>query len=312
MDALQEKITKEGLSVVRLDHPSGSKCLATLFGGHVVSFQDSNGKEYLFLSSKAILTGKKAIRGGVPVIFPQFGPGKLPQHGFARTSTWTLAQPPVFNATTNTTTAILTLKDTNDTYSVWPHHFELKLSLELHPAKLVMELSCSNTDTAPFEFTSALHTYFSVPDVRHVTIRGKDLERCEFVAYEDVGDGIPPGTVRKQGKDEIVFAGYLDRSYFDGPALMRIVDEEEEEEGGPSSKVVVVVEAVKSSGFRDCVVWNPWKEKADAMSDMGVDEWMRFVCVEAAVVRVPVRLDPGMSWAASQTVSGAVLPPPKL
>lgn len=69
MDTLQEKITKEGLSVVRLDHPSGSKCLATLFGGHVVSFQDFKGNEYLFLSSKAIFTGKKAIRGGTPVMY---------------------------------------------------------------------------------------------------------------------------------------------------------------------------------------------------------------------------------------------------
>lgn len=235
--------------------------------------------------------------------FPQFGPGKLPQHGFARNSFWTLSQAPAFNSASNTTTAELVLRDTSDTYAVWPHHFELKLRLELHPAKLVMELCCTNTDAAPFEFTGALHTYFRVPDIRRISISGKELEKCKFVAYEDMGDGIPPGTVRKQGKDEIVFNGYLDRNYFDAPESMKVVDED---------SASVVVEVVKSCGFGDCVVWNPWKEKADAMNDMGLDEWLRFVCIEAAAVGNPVKLDPGKSWVASQTVSGSVLPHPKL
>ena len=40
-----------------------------------------DGTEKLFLSSKAILDGTKAIRGGIPLVFPQFGPGVLQQHG---------------------------------------------------------------------------------------------------------------------------------------------------------------------------------------------------------------------------------------
>jgi glucose-6-phosphate 1-epimerase len=49
----------------------------------LVSFINENNKELIFVSSK---TAYVKIRGGIPVIFPQFGPGVLPQHGFARES----------------------------------------------------------------------------------------------------------------------------------------------------------------------------------------------------------------------------------
>ncbi|KAI8918131.1 galactose mutarotase-like domain-containing protein [Entophlyctis helioformis] len=61
-----------------------------LWGATVTSWR-YKGVERLFLSSKAILDGTKAIRGGIPLVFPQFGasPGApLPQHGFARVSRW--------------------------------------------------------------------------------------------------------------------------------------------------------------------------------------------------------------------------------
>lgn len=42
-------------------------------------------------SEKAVFDNKKAIRGGIPLVFPNFGPWDLgPQHGFARISMWTL------------------------------------------------------------------------------------------------------------------------------------------------------------------------------------------------------------------------------
>ena len=46
------------------------------------------------MSSKAALDGSKPVRGGIPVVFPAFGPpthpehSKLPQHGFARSEIW--------------------------------------------------------------------------------------------------------------------------------------------------------------------------------------------------------------------------------
>ena len=56
--------------------------------------ETGNLKEILFVSSKAFLDGTKPVRGGIPVVFPCFGPPthpdhlKLAQHGFARNVTW--------------------------------------------------------------------------------------------------------------------------------------------------------------------------------------------------------------------------------
>ena len=72
-----------------------------LFGATITSWKASDRgqlgspAERLFLSSKAALDGSKAVRGGIPVVFPCFGPpehpdhSKLPQHGFARNEIWT-------------------------------------------------------------------------------------------------------------------------------------------------------------------------------------------------------------------------------
>jgi glucose-6-phosphate 1-epimerase len=71
-----------------------------LFGATVISWKatEKSGPgepiERLFVSSKAALDGSKAVRGGIPVVFPCFGPpehpdhSKLPQHGFARNEFW--------------------------------------------------------------------------------------------------------------------------------------------------------------------------------------------------------------------------------
>lgn len=50
--------------------PSGESVTVHLFGATVISWKLANGAEQLFVSSKATLDGSKAIRGGIPVVFP--------------------------------------------------------------------------------------------------------------------------------------------------------------------------------------------------------------------------------------------------
>ena len=65
------------------------RAIVTLFGAHLVSWNTADGKEHLFCSASSALDGSSAIRGGVPVIFPQFNErGHGMRHGFARMSTW--------------------------------------------------------------------------------------------------------------------------------------------------------------------------------------------------------------------------------
>jgi glucose-6-phosphate 1-epimerase len=66
-----------------------------LHGAHVTHYQPAGQAPVLFLSRQSLFAAGKAIRGGVPICFPWFGPlenrPKAPGHGFARTSAWTLA-----------------------------------------------------------------------------------------------------------------------------------------------------------------------------------------------------------------------------
>lgn len=87
-------------SIVHLSLPSGSATAdVLLFGATVISFKTGQ-KERLFLSSACPLDGSSAVRGGIPLIFPVFGPAsdhkdnhgleKVPRHGIARTAMWKL------------------------------------------------------------------------------------------------------------------------------------------------------------------------------------------------------------------------------
>jgi glucose-6-phosphate 1-epimerase len=50
--------------------PTGETVEVHLCGATVISWKNANGSENLWLSEKAILDGSKAIRGGIPVVFP--------------------------------------------------------------------------------------------------------------------------------------------------------------------------------------------------------------------------------------------------
>lgn len=44
--------------------------------------------QVLYVRPDAKLDGSRPIAGGVPLCFPQFGPGEMQQHGFARNLEW--------------------------------------------------------------------------------------------------------------------------------------------------------------------------------------------------------------------------------
>jgi glucose-6-phosphate 1-epimerase len=56
---------------VRLSAPDGACADVFLHGGHVASWQTPDGQERLFFSQRAQFGPGAALRGGVPVIFPQ-------------------------------------------------------------------------------------------------------------------------------------------------------------------------------------------------------------------------------------------------
>lgn len=260
-----------------LSHPSGASAELHLNGGHLTSWRPADTSEALFVSRAAVFRPGTAIRGGIPVIFPQFaGLGPLPKHGFARTQPWNHADegPPGSRAT-------LELRDTTDSRSLWPHAFVARLRIELGERSLAVRLRISNPDSRPFSFTCALHTYLRVADARAASLVG--LEGVVYRSALERVDGLP------DPEPELRFAGEVDRVYLDAPGELLLHDPA----GGRTFRVV-------STGFRDAVVWNPGAERAAALPDMRPGEHREMVCVEAAQVGEPVRLAPGEEWTGEQ------------
>lgn len=265
-----------GLPRVVLSSPGGGRAEVYLHGAHVARWTPPSGRDVLFISPRSRWAAGEAIRGGVPVIFPQFAEqGPLPRHGFARAMAWTLAE-------SSATHAVLVLEDTPETRKLWDHAFRAELRVEIGDA-LSMALAVENTGDRVFDFTCALHTYFRVADIARAEVRGLDAVRF----HDKV-----TGERHVQFGDRLRFAGETDRIYVHAPHELRVRDLAEE-------RAVVI----RKHGFPDAVVWNPGAAKAREISDLGEDAYRRFVCVEAACAAEPVRLQPGGRWEGGQVIT---------
>jgi len=253
-----------------------------LNGATVVSWKVAQ-QELLFVSPKSVYTAGKAIRGGIPIVFPQFGPGKLPQHGFARNKMWRHGVT-TLNKATGDVTSTFHLSQDDETLAVWPHKFELTLTLVLKSSSLSQQLTVVNTDSHPFEFTTLLHTYFSVQHINQTHVTGlKDL------SYLDKPNG---GELVLERDSSITFTGEVDRVYLDGGSRDIVISD------GGNADILV-----KSRGFADIVVWNPAAEKAKGMNDLGQENYQHFVCVETGTVNRAITLQQGQKWDGSQGLS---------
>jgi glucose-6-phosphate 1-epimerase len=236
------------------------------------------GAPMLWLSARSNFRDDKAIRGGVPICFPWFGAHRsdpaAPAHGFARLVDWTLTD--AVEAADGTVVLTLVRDVTPGTSPLWPHHCRAMLRLSIGTT-LAMTLDVENRGDEPFAFEEALHTYFAVSEIEHVSITG--LEQTEYL---DKVDGFAR---KRQPNEPIRFNGETDRVYLETTATCRIVDP-----GWPRTIVV------SKSGSRSTVVWNPWAERARTFADFTADEWRRMVCVETANVRESaIRLASGAS-----------------
>ncbi|GAB5592458.1 hypothetical protein Unana1_07358 [Umbelopsis nana] len=270
---------------ILLEHPSGAKAEVRLFGATVTSWS-VDGTERLFVSKNAILDGSKAIRGGIPVVFPIFGTDekiKLPQHGFARNSIWEY----VGLLTDNEEVSVrFSLKDhqlSQTQRSAWPHSFRLTYTVAITAKTLKTTLVVKNEDEDTFEFKSLLHTYFHVPDVSKVGVSG--LSKLTYT------DKVQNGAKAVEENEKVTIAGEVDRVYANVPEVVTI-----EEDGQPLYRIA-------KTGMRDTVVWNPWTEKARAMGDFGDEEYHNMVCVEVGSVADWVKLGGGETWTGGQVIT---------
>lgn len=275
-----------GLEKIILTEPRGSSVQVLLYGGQVISWKNEHGEELLFLSNKALFKPPKAIRGGIPICFPQFGSfGSLEQNGFARNRTWAIDNSPSpLPLANNKSTVDLILKPSDEDLKIWPRSFELRLRVCLGPGKLVLIPRVRNCDNKPLSFTFALHTYLSVSDISEVRVEG-----LETLDYFDNLNGKKRFT---EQADAITFDDEVDRVYLSTPTKIAIIDHEKKR-----------TYELRKEGLPDAVVWNPWDKKSKAIPDFGDEEYKQMVCIEAAAVEHPIVLRPCEEWRGRQELS---------
>lgn len=234
---------------VSLDGMTGELFLQ---GAQVTQWQPPGQGPVIFTSPLTAYAPGKAIRGGVPVIFPWFGPHptdpKQPQHGFTRTADWRL------DAVESSGSAVtFTLSLTPDDFAVT---YRARFGKELD-----LELTVHNRSARDLEFEEALHTYFTVSDVEKVTVSG--LEGSSFIDKT-------AGMQRRPPADKpLSLTKETDSVYLDVPGALAIDDP------GLHRRI-----AIAKTGAASTIVWNPWAEKAAAMADLGAANWRSMICVE--------------------------------
>lgn len=200
-------------SCISISHSaSGAKAELYAFGATVTSFIAGNGRQVLFLSRDAKLDGSKAIRGGVPLVFPQFGqPDKsMPQHGFLRNNQWTVDESSKFDSEQAAGISLsLKLADVKNSRGEagqskckWAEGTDLDctvtMSLKIDASSLTQTLTIQNTATKPFDFQTLFHTYYNVNshqalDKDQCNVKGLEGYHCsDKITGEEYTTGSDP------------------------------------------------------------------------------------------------------------------------
>ena len=217
----------------------------------------------LWLSAISDFAPGKAIRGGVPVCFPWFGPApfdrNLPKHGFARLMEWNMVESKLL--ANGDVQLLMSLESSDESYFFWPFEFKLVMTFVIG-RRLEAALSVKNTGATQMQYSGALHTYFNVGDAASVSVEG--LSGHYFY---------PNGSTERQVQRDPFFAldGFVDRCYVQHQQPCLIHD-------SALDRTIVA----DKKGSRVTVLWNPWEESTRLIPDIADDGYRNFVCVEAA------------------------------
>ncbi|MDH5611873.1 MAG: D-hexose-6-phosphate mutarotase [Gammaproteobacteria bacterium] len=238
--------------------------IISLQGAHVLSWVPAGEDDVIWLSTEAKFAPGKSVRGGIPICWPWFGPHEsntaYPGHGFARTVLWQVTKTEALSSGETRVTFQLDTRQLDDAIKpMWPLPTIAEYRLTIGKI-LTIELITHNQGDQAMTIGQALHTYFKVADVSKTNIIGlKDKP------YLDKTDGFK----RKTQSGAVTIGEEVDRVYLQTPDDVVIDD--------GKRKIII-----KKQGSHSTVVWNPWKEAADKMGDLGQDGYLKMLCVESA------------------------------
>lgn len=292
---------------IHLSSADGSSTTRILLKGATLLSWKLRGKEQLWLSESATLEGPKGVRGGIPLVFPTFGPSvksyalnsdeMLPQHGFARNTEFEFLG--LVNDDETCVRGEFGLGPENLTEKfreLWPYDFTLIFGVELKGNSLKTDVTVKNAsfgeNAKPWEFHWLFHNYFKNPDdVKDLEIEGlDDLDYFNKVIGKEEHE--------EAGKT-ITVSGEVDRVYKNaGLKVQKSTGEPKPVVVKSKGKEWLIIER---ENLDDIVVWNPWEnDMGDFSPKTGYKD---MICVETGTVSHFITLQPGEQWVGSQVIT---------
>ena len=243
-------------------------------GAQVLQAALGSALELLYLSPLVDVYPDNPIRGGIPLMFPQFGDsGPLRKHGFVRDLQWNLVAE-TEDADGNNLSYVLDIKATD--FPEWPFDASLKFDVCLSLHMLSIGLSVQNTGAQPFTFTGGFHPYFAISSRKDIMLNG-----FEGLPFKDSFPGDNPYELNSDALVERQYMGNADIRFYNGSHWLKIT----------------------ATGFDSWMVWNPGKLGATKISDLPDEDWDRFICIEPIVLAEPKTLSPGDAFKGEMMVS---------
>lgn len=275
LDGINIELHKE-LIAIEVENEA-AKALIFLQGAQIAEYQAHGQAKTLWLSDANSFQAGKPLRGGIPICWPWFGEladnrqsiqqqfkcgdrsvADYPAHGFVRSKLWQLQDITELNPTQ--TQLVFKLKLDGQQPSIWPYACELSLSLTVG-SQLDIRFEVSNTGDETFQYSSALHSYFSVADINQSQVTG--LDNCYYLDKTQQFK-------RRQQREELSINDEIDRIYDSGTINSIGINNQQQRT------------ELNSSGSASTVVWNPGPQGAKQLSHFNDDDYLRMICVETA------------------------------
>jgi len=241
-----------------------AKALISLQGAHLLSWVPAGQSDVLWLSEQAIFKQGKSVRGGIPICWPWFGAHEtndtLPAHGFARTVMWQVVKTEALSDDETMIVFRLDCRYQDQAVSnMWSHAVSVEYTLIIGDS-LTLSLKTHNHSDHAVLIGQAFHTYFNIDNIKDTQVCG-----LENKSYLDKPDNFK----QKIQSGPLVVTNEVDRVFINTEDAVAIKNK---------SRVITI----SKQGSCSTVVWNPWKDVAEKMGDMGEHGYRQMLCVESA------------------------------